>query len=286
MDLKSLVCLAFACSSDQVLVKVLGGVFVGGENVERVTINLHVTSDSHVSWRNEGIALVNVLVLALVQELALDNATVLLSGLVDANVIVGQVEGDDKPTVNIFRDARVELGGETENLLVVVHCLEEVNLWFLRDQLVHLAKSVPLVTKAIVGWGHRLHGLRWLGELHLTEWEVVAVPLPVELLSEGIDAIDHVDASVGVDVRGRCDLIAGKIVVTDEVLTWLVYIEAIWQLLTAKKNGEGVTTVVRVVALTNLERVIRQVVVHHIRQVVAGREETENATIVVEELFL
>lgn len=254
--------------------------------MERVTINLHVSSDGHVSWRNESHALVNVLVLALVEELALDNATVLLRWLVDANVVVSQVEGDDKSTVDILGDSRVELGGEAEDLLVVVHGLEEVNLGFLGDQLVHLAECVPLITKAIVRRSNRLHWLGRLRKLNLTEGEVVAIPLPVELLSEGIDAIDHVDAPVGVNVRGGCDLIAGQIVVTDEVLAWLVHIEAIWQLLAAKKNGEGVTSVVRVVALTNLERVVSQVVVHHVGQLVARREETENATVVVQELFL
>ena len=254
--------------------------------MERVTINLHVSSNGHVSWRNEGHALVNVLVLALVEELALDNATVLLRWLVDANVIVSQVEGDDKSTVDVLGDSRVELGGEAEDLLVVVHGLEEVDLGFLRDQLVHLAECVLLISKAIVRRSNRLHWLRRLRELHLTEWEVVAVPLSVELLSEGIDAIDHVDAPVGVDVRGWCDLIAGQIVVTDEVLAWLVHIEAVWQLLAAKKNGEGVTSVVGVVALANLERVIGQVVVHHVGQVVAGREEAEHAAVVVQELFL
>ena len=286
VDLKSRVCFAIACCSDQVLVEVLGRVFVGGENVERVTINLHVSSDSHVSWRDKGIALVDVLVLALVEELALDNATVLLRWLVDANVVVSQVEGDDKPTVNIFWDSRVELGGESEDLFVVVHGLEEVNLGSLWDQLVHLSKGVHLITKAIVGRRHRLHWLRWLRKLHRTEREVVTIPLLIELLSEGIDSVDHVDAPVSVDVRGGCDFIAGQIVVTNEVLTWLVYIEAIWQLLAAKQNRKGVTTVVRVVALTNFESVISQVVVYHIRQVIASGEEAENATVVVQELLL
>ena len=254
--------------------------------MERVTINLHVSSDGHVSWRDESHALVNVLVLAFVEELALDNAAVLLRWLVDANVVVSQVEGDDKSTVDVLGDSRVELGGEAEDLLVVVHGLEEVNLGFLRDQLVHLAECVLLITKAIVRRRNWLHWLRRLRELNLTEGEVVAVPLPVELLGEGIDAIDHVDAPVGVNVRRGCDLVAGQIVVTDEVLAWLVHIEAIWQLLAAQKNGKGVTSVVRVVALANLERVIGQVVVHHVGQLVAGREEAENATVVVHELFL
>ena len=147
-------------------------------------------------------------------------------------------------------------------------------------------KTPMLITEAIVGGSNRLHGLGWLSELHLAEREVVAVPLPVELLGEGIDAVDHVDAAVGVDVRGGCDLIAGQVIVTNEVLAWLVHIKAVWQLLAAKEYGEGVTTVVRVVALTDFKCIIGQVVVHYVWQVVAGGEEAENAAIVVQELFL
>ena len=39
--------------------------------MERVSIDLHDTADGHVSWGDEGTALIDVLVLSLVQELAL-----------------------------------------------------------------------------------------------------------------------------------------------------------------------------------------------------------------------
>jgi len=69
--------------------------------MEGVSIDLHIASNGHVSWGNERLTLVNVLVLALVQELALNDTRVLLGGLVDANVVISQVEGDDESTVNV-----------------------------------------------------------------------------------------------------------------------------------------------------------------------------------------
>ena len=254
--------------------------------MERVSIDLHVTADGHVSWGDEGTALIDVLVLSLVQELALNDSTVLLGGLIDANVVIGQVEGDDESTVDILRHASVELGGEAEDLLVVVHGLEEVNLGLLWDELVHLSEGVLLVTETVIGWSDWLHGLSWLLELHLAERELVAILLSVVLLGEGVDTADHVDAAVGVDVGGWGDLVASQVVVTDEVLAWLVDIETVWELLSAEEHGESISSVIGVVALTDLEGVIGEIVVDDVGEIVLGGEETEDATIVVQELLL
>lgn len=176
--------------------------------MEGVSIDLHIASNGHVSWGNERLTLVNVLVLALVQELALNDTRVLLGGLVDANVVISQVEGDDESTVNVLRHASVELGGETQDFLVIVHGLEEITLCLDGDQLVHLSKSVLLVTEPVIGRSDWSNGLGWLLELHLAERELVAVIVSVVLLGHGIHTVDHVDATVGVDVRGRRNLIA------------------------------------------------------------------------------
>ena len=101
------------CSSHQVLVEVVGGVVVRGKDMERVAINFHIASNGHVCWCDERHVLVHVLVLSLVQELTLDDATVLLGGLIDANVVISQIEGDDKSTVNVLGHTSVELGSET-----------------------------------------------------------------------------------------------------------------------------------------------------------------------------
>ena len=279
------VSLYFGCSH-QVLVQVVGGVVVGGKNVEGVAINFHVASDGHVCGSDERHALVNILVLSLVQELAFDDTTVLLSRLIDANVVISQVERDDKSAVDILGHTSIELGGEAQDFLVVVHGLEEVNLGLLWDQLVHLTKSVLFVTETVVGWRHRLHWLGRLLELHLAKREIVSVVLSVELLREGIHTVDDIDAAIGVDVRCWGDLVAGEVVIADEVLAWLVNIETVWELLSSKQHGKGVSTVVGVMALANLKRVVCQVVVHDVGQVVAGGEETKNTAVIVQELLL
>ena len=110
--------------------------------------------------------------------------------------------------------------------------------------------------------------------MHVSKLEIVPIVLSVELLCEWVYAVDHINTAVGVDVRCWCDLVAGQVVVTDEVLAWLVYIKAVWQLLSTQQHCKRVSTVVRVVALANLERIIRQVVVHNVWQFVAGGEET------------
>ena len=67
-----------------VLVQIVGRVVVGGKDVERVSIDLHVGANGEIGRRDERHTLVDVLVLPLVQELALDDARVLLGGLVNS----------------------------------------------------------------------------------------------------------------------------------------------------------------------------------------------------------
>jgi hypothetical protein len=55
------------------LVEVLLGVFIAGEDVEVVTVNLDVSSNSKVCGCNEFLVLVNVLVLPSLKELTLNN---------------------------------------------------------------------------------------------------------------------------------------------------------------------------------------------------------------------
>ena len=63
-----------AANSNQVGVKVLLGVFIAGENVERMAIDLDIAANREVSSSQEGVVVVDVLVLAAMKELAFDNA--------------------------------------------------------------------------------------------------------------------------------------------------------------------------------------------------------------------
>ena len=220
------------------------------------------------------------------EEFAFDDAGVLLGGLVDSDGVISQVERNDEAAVEVLGHFCVELGSEAQDSLIVVHGLEEVFLWSLRDELVHLTQSVPLVTEAIV---RRLNRLHWLGrgsELNATEREIIAPFGSVVVLSELIDASNYIDAAVSVDIGCRCDFVCCQVVVTDEALAWLVSVVAIGELLTAEQEGKGISAIVRIVALTNLKSVVSQVVVDSVGEIITLGEEAEHLAVFVQELLL
>ena len=220
------------------------------------------------------------------EEFAFDDARVLLGGLVDSNGVISQVERNDEATVEVLGHSSVELGGETQDSLIVVHGLEEVFLWPLRDELVHLTETVLLIAEAIVGRLNRLDGLGRSCELNLTEREVIAILGSVVVLSESIDTGHDIDAAVSVDIGCGGDFVASQVVVTDEALAWLVGVVAIGELLTAEQEGKGISAVVREVALTDFESIISQVVVDSVGEIVTSAEEAEHLAVMVQELLL
>lgn len=131
-----------------------------------------------------------------------------------------------------------------------------------------------------------MHGLGWISKTGLGNWEIVTVIIHVELLCERVHTVDNVDATVGIDVGGWGDLVAGQVVVADESLAGLVDVVAVWESRSTEEDSEGVSTVVRVVALTDFEGVVSQVVVDGVWEVLAGGKEAENLTIFVQELLL
>lgn len=251
-----------------------------------MAVDFDIAADWHVGDRDELHVVVDVLVLSAVEELAFDDARVLLSHLVDANRVVSQEEGDDEAAVDVFGHAGVELGREAQDLLIVVHELEEVLLGLLWLQTVGLTLAVLFVAETVVGWVLNGSGRLRLGELHRAERELISVPLLVEALRALIDALDDEDAAVGIDVRLGSDLVASQVVVADEVLAWLVHVVAVGELCTAQVHRERIPAVVGAVVLTDLEGVVRQIVMDRVGQVVAGAEEAEDAPVEVEELLL
>ena len=273
-------------NSDQVSFEVLSGVVISREDVERVTVDLDIAADGEISEGQELVVVIDVLVLSSVEELALDDSAILSGDLVDANRVISQVEGDDESTVDILRHASVELGCHAQDLLVVVHGLEEIDLRSLGHKLVHLTEGIALLSESIVGRDLGSHGLGRLSELNVAKRVGVTVSGLVELLGEGIDTGDDVDLAVGGDVRLRGDLVTGQVVVANEGLTWLVDIETVGQLLSAEEDSEGVSSVVGEVAVTDLEGIVSEVVVDSVGEVITGGEETEDLAIVIKELLL
>ena len=98
--------------------------------------------------------------------------------------------------------------------------------------------------------------------------------------------MDVEKATKSIDRLVWVDLIAGQVVVTDEAEARLVNIGSEGELLSSKELWEGVTTVVWVMDLTDLNSVISQVVLYDKRKIFRLAEEAEHFTIVIKELLL
>lgn len=148
--------------------KIFGGVLIAVEHVEVVAIDLDVTADWEISWSNEFVVFVDVLILSSFEEWTFDDTGVLLSWFEDGDGVVGQVEGDNESSVNVLWDFGVESGGVSQYLLVVVDVLEEINLWFLWNQVVHVTKGVDLITEAVMSWHLDNNCVSWFWLLDVT----------------------------------------------------------------------------------------------------------------------
>ena len=272
--------------SNEVLLQVVGSVLITGHQVEGVTVDLHVSSDRHVAGSDPSVSVVDVLVPVALQELAFDDARVLLGWLVDRDRVVCQVERNDEAAVHVLWDASVEASSKSQNFLVIVHALEEVALGFVWHQLVNIAKGVLLITDPVVGSNLDRHLLRWCRLGDAAKGEVVAVLFGVELLGELVDTLNFKFTPIGNNVAGRGDLVAGQVVVSDEGLAWLIHVKAVWQFLSAQEQGEGISSIVRVVDFTDFNSVISQVVVDNKWKAVVLGEESENLSVLVQELLL
>ncbi len=220
------------------------------------------------------------------QEFALNDTGVLLGWLIDANSVICQVEGNDKSAVDVLRHARVETGCEAQNLSTVIHRFEEVFLRLLRLKFVLLAQGILLVAKSVVGRVLARGSLSWLSVLDLSEREVYLPAVSVVALGEHIDTGDIIDDTISVDATFRGDLISSKVVVANMGLAWLFHVECVGELATTKVHREAICAIVGEVALTDLNGVIGEVVVHSVGLVRCTGEESEHAAIIVEELLL
>lgn len=72
----------------------------------------------------------------------------------------------------------------------------------------------------------------WL--FNLADLEVVAVPVLVKVLGELVDSSDLVAATKGIDLAAWVDLVAGQVVVTNELLSGLINVPGFWKLLSSQ----------------------------------------------------
>lgn len=258
---------------------------VAGEDVVRETIDLDVASHAHVRWCDPLHVLVNILVLVTAQEGTFDNARVLHRWFVNRDTVVSEMERDDETAINILRNSSVEAGGVTQDLLVIVNRLEEITLGLFGHKVVDVAKSVDLVSKT-VEWGNLAYSrLRGSWAADSAELKLPTELVLVVFLRVIIDTLDVVGAAESTDRSITKDLVAGQVIVTNEVETGLIHVGSEGDLLSLQKLGESVTAVIRVMHLTNLDCVVSQEIMDNERQILTLTEEAKDLAIVIKELL-
>ena len=201
-----------------------------------MSIDLHITTDSHVCRSEELHVVVNILVLSAFKEFAFNNAGVLLGRFKDRYGIVGQVERQDEASIQILRDASVESGCESEHLLVVVYILEEVTFRLIRQEFVDVSEGVNFVSKSVVGRDKERLWLTRLGVFNTTNVEELVVLFFIELACEFIHSCYSEHSTKSINSSLGFNLITSKVVVTNEVLTWLIDCEVLGQLLSLQEE--------------------------------------------------
>jgi hypothetical protein len=125
-----------------------------------------------------------------------------------------------------------------------------------------------------------------LGQLDRSDLKVPVVLLVVELLCEWVDSRDSECAAKSNNWLTWEDLIAGEIVVANEVLSWLIDSKALWEFLSLQEYRERVTTVVSVMDFTDFTCIICKIVVNNVWVIVTLRVISKNSAVIVEELLL
>ena len=261
-------------------------VIVAAEDIEVVAIDLDVGTDSEVARSDELHVVIDVLILLSAQERSLNDTRVLLSGLEDRDSVISQVERDDEPPVNILGHLRVEARSISQDLLVIVDVLEEINLRLLWHEIVDIAERVHLVTEAIVRRNLHNDSSPVGGLLDVSEGEVTVILLQIVVLRCFIDTADSEHSAVSGQRVAEFDLVASEVSVTNERLTGLVDIEGLGQLLSPEVDRERISAVVGEVHLSDLNRVVSKEVMPDELKVFTSREESENLAVKVEELLL
>ena len=118
--------------------QVLRGVLVAVQDVEVIAVDLDVSADWHVTGSDVVHHPVHVLILSSLQEGSWLYTRVLLRWLIDRDRVVSKVERDDESSINILGNLCVEASCVSQNLLVVVNVFEEINLWFLWYEVIHV----------------------------------------------------------------------------------------------------------------------------------------------------
>ena len=165
--------------------------------------------------------------------------------------------------------------------------LEEIGLGSVGYKLVDVAERVLLSSHETVVRGDlRSLGLSRARGLLVTDLEVSLILLVVVLLGVLINSVNLHGEAEDVDATTGEDLITGQVVISDKGLTRLLYLTGVGQFLSSEEAGKRVKSVILVMGLTDLNGIVSQVVVDHKRSVLVGAVESEDLSVVIQELLL
>ena len=83
-------------------------------------------------------------------------------------------------------------------------------------------------------WDLDDNGISWFWLNDLTAWESSTISLEIVVLGELVNTEDGENTSIGNEVLFWVNLIAGKVSVSNELLSWLVDTECLWKLLSSQ----------------------------------------------------
>lgn len=105
-------------------------------------------------------------------------------------------------------------------------------------------------------------------------------------MGEFVNTLNTKAPSISNKILIWANLITGKISISNELLSWLVYSEGFWELLSSQVDGEGVSAVVGEVTFSNLDGIVSKEVMPDELETFRLNEESENLSVEVEELLL
>ena len=82
------------------------------------------------------------------------------------------------------------------------------------------------------------NGISWFWLNDLAAWEASSISCEIVVLSELVNTKDGEDTSVSYEVLLWVDLFACQISITNELLSWLVDAEGLWEFLSSQIDRE------------------------------------------------
>lgn len=229
--------------------------------MEVVPVDSNVATNWHFAWSNESIVFVYIFVLSSLQKWSLDDTRILLGWLEDWNGVISQVEWNDKSPIDVLWYFCIESSCVSQDFFVIIDVFEEVNLWLLGYEIINITKGIDFISKSVMWWYLNDYSISWLWSLDLWDWEVTMISAQKIVLGEFINTSNAKGSSIGNEFPIVFNLITSQISISDKLLSWLIYGESLWELLSSKVHWERVSSVIWEMDLSDFNSIISQEIV-------------------------